>query len=138
MKTEEDRNVDTLYHLNKLVNTEAYDQMDELFAKNYIDHNPSWNIQSLSDLKKIIADSHRSFDIKNIIEEAIASGDKVFIRVNNKGRHISTAFGVPPTGKETSMLTFEIYRFENGQIAERWVLSDVIGLMQQLGVQLPF
>ncbi len=134
----EQRNVDTVHLLNDLVNDERYDEMDELFAADYRDHNPNWKITSVAELKTVIASAHANFDLHNEIEEVLAAGDKVFIRVNSRGRHLQPAFGVAPTGMETQLLTFEIYRFEeDGKIGERWVLSDLIGLMRQLGVSIP-
>lgn len=136
MEAEEKNNIDVIYRLTELANNESYDEMNALFCENYIDHNPGWNVKNLDDLKKIIADGHKNFDVKNEIKEVIASGDKVFVHVNNKGRHLTKMFGVEPTGKETNMTTFEIYRFEGGKIAERWVVSDMIGLLKQIGVKI--
>jgi predicted SnoaL-like aldol condensation-catalyzing enzyme len=134
---DEKHNAGVVRHLNDLVNAEAYDEMDDLFAPTYRDNNPGWKISSVADLKAVIASAHRSFGIQNEIEQMLTSGDKVFVRVNSKGRHMVPAFGVQLSGKETHLLIFEIYRFEQGKIAERWVLSDVIGLMEQLGVSIP-
>lgn len=134
---QEDLNINIIFRLNDLVNQENYDEMDDLFITNYIDHNPSWDIQNLDDLKNTIAEAHKNFNIHNEIEEVIASEDKVFVRINSKGRHITKAFGVPPTDQVTSLLTFEIYRLENGKIAERWVISDLLNLMRQVGAELP-
>lgn len=138
MTGEEKRNAAALIQLNDYVNTEQYGLMDALFAVDYRDHNPGWNIASVDDLKQVIAAGHRDFDVHNELEWIIPSGDMVFLQVQNKGRHNSEVFGCPATGKETNMTTFEIYRFNpDGKIAERWVLSDIIGLMKQLGAALP-
>ncbi len=138
MNAIEQRNVATVHLLNDLVNDERYDEMDELFATDYRDHNPNWKITSVAELKTVIASAHDNFDIHNEIEEVLAAGDKVFVRVNSRGRHLKPAFGLAPTGMETQLLSFEIYRFdEDGKIGERWVLSDLVGLMRQLGVSIP-
>lgn len=138
MNAIEERNVATVRLLNDLVNDERYDEMDALFAADYRDHNPNWKITSVAELKTVIASAHENFDIHNEIEEVLAAGDKVFVRVNSRGRHLKPAFGVAPTGMETQLLSFEIYRFdEDGKIGERAVLSDLVGLMRQLGVSIP-
>lgn len=138
MTEREKRQVEALVALNGYVNNEEYDRMDALFAAEYRDHNPGWSIKSLSDLKEVIAAGHRNFDVHNELQWIIASGDKAFLQVQNKGRHNSEVFGCPPTGLETNMTTFEIYRFDDeGKIAERWVLSDIIGLMKEVGAPLP-
>lgn len=133
----EETNVAVVHRLNDLVNSGDFDAMDELFAPDYRDHNTGWRIETVADLKAVIARAREQFDLKNVIEDVIAADDKVVVRVNNTGHHRAEAFGKPPTGKATSMQTIEIYRFSGGRIAERWVVSDVVSLMLQLGVSLP-
>jgi len=41
--------------------------------------------------------------------------------------------GVPPTGKAITMTGIEIFRIENGKIAELWGEANLMGLAQQLG-----
>jgi len=135
--TQEETNIEIVRRLTHLVNLEAYDELDSLFASDYRDNNPVFDMHNLADLKRVVARAHADSDLHNSLEEVIASGDKVFVRVANQGRHIKTAFGIEPTGKATSMALLEIYRFEDGKIAERWVVADMLGLMTQLGVPLP-
>lgn len=137
MIEEEQRNIAAVHTLNTLVNEDRLDEMDELFGDGYRDHNPGWNVETVADLKRLIADARARFQLHNVIEDTIASHDKVVVRLTSQGRHVSEAFGIPPTGKTTSMQTIEIYRFEDGKIAERWVVSDTVSLMLQLGVKLP-
>lgn len=132
------QNVRMVEQLNELVNTRNYQAMPALFAVNYIDNNPGWKIDSVEGLIEVIRGAADAFDIQNEIVETIAAGDKVFVHIKNNGTHKNTAFGIAPTGKPTVMTTFEIYRFEAGKIAERWVVSDVMSLANQLGAKLPF
>jgi predicted ester cyclase len=41
--------------------------------------------------------------------------------------------GIPPTGNRVNFRGISIYRIEGGQIAESWGVSDLLGMMQQLG-----
>ena len=41
--------------------------------------------------------------------------------------------GIPPTGNRVNFRGISIYRIEGGQIAESWSVSDLLGMMQQLG-----
>jgi predicted ester cyclase len=41
---------------------------------------------------------------------------------------------LPPTGKSITMTGIELFRIENGQIAELWGEANLLGLMQQLGI----
>jgi predicted ester cyclase len=42
--------------------------------------------------------------------------------------------GIPPTGKEATLTSTDIYRIVDGKIVEQWTEADMLGLMQQLGV----
>ncbi len=42
--------------------------------------------------------------------------------------------GLHPTGKSITMTGIEIFRIEDGKIAEIWGEANLIGLMLQLGV----
>jgi predicted ester cyclase len=42
--------------------------------------------------------------------------------------------GLPPTGKPITMTGIEIFRIENGKIAELWGEANMFGLIQQLGI----
>lgn len=128
---------DTVIRLNELVNTRRYDEMDELFASDYVDHNTSWRVANIDDLKRLMREAEAAFDLHNEIEEIVASGDWVFARVHSSGRHRGAFLGIPPTAIATSMMNFEVYRFADGKIKERWVESDLVGLLAQLGVKLP-
>ena len=135
--TQEEQNVAVIRKLNELVNTQNYDAMDELFSDSFVDHNYSWKIRSLADLKKAVADAHQDFQLHNTIKEVVAVDDMVTILLMMNGRQARTMFEVAPANNEIGFTTFEIYRFKDGRIAERWVLSDMIGLMRQVGVNLP-
>ena len=52
------------------------------------------------------------------------------VRVKDKG----VFQGIPPTGKEATVTSMDIYRIVDGKIVEQWTESDMFGLMQQLGV----
>jgi C-1 hydroxylase len=47
--------------------------------------------------------------------------------------HQGEYMGIPPTGNRVNFRGISIYRIEGGQIAESWGVSDLLGMMQQLG-----
>jgi predicted ester cyclase len=47
--------------------------------------------------------------------------------------HQGEYMGIPPTGNRVNFTGISIYRIERGQIAESWGVSDLLGMMQQLG-----
>jgi predicted ester cyclase len=68
------------------------------------------------------------------VEDLLAEGDRVVARHTHHLKHVNEAFGIPPTGQELSVWGIDIFRFENGEIAEWWVIDDNLGMMQQMGV----
>jgi hypothetical protein len=68
------------------------------------------------------------------VEEMIAEGDLVAVRVRHRGVHRGSFMGIPPTGREIDTPGFLTYRIEDGKIVDHWMQADNMLLMQQLGV----
>jgi predicted ester cyclase len=131
-------NVALIRHLNDVVNERRYDDMDPLFAPDFVDHNPAWSARNLTELKQIIRSAHDALDFTSRQDLIYpADGGKVVIHITFSGHHVKTFFGQEPTGKAVSWTSIEIYRIVDQQIAERWVQADTTGLMAQLGVPIP-
>ena len=74
-------------------------------------------------------------DMRMTVEDLIASGDKTVARVTATGTHKGEFVGVPPTGKVGHVQLIDIMRFDAaGLICEHWGVTDMLSLMQQLGV----
>ena len=72
-------------------------------------------------------------DLKHTIEDQIAEGDKVVSRINITGTHQGDFQGIAPTGKQVSFSAISVVRLAGGKAAEQWLVSDSMGMMQQLG-----
>jgi steroid delta-isomerase-like uncharacterized protein len=73
-------------------------------------------------------------DFAVTVEDAVAEGDKVALRVTIRGTHQGALMGTPPTGKPIAISGMSLWRIADGKIVERWESADMLGLMQQLGV----
>ena len=71
---------------------------------------------------------------QHVFEDQIAEGDKVATRLTLHAVHTGEFQGLPATGKRIAVPQTAIHRIRNGKIAEVWVSSDDIGMMQQLGL----
>jgi len=75
-------------------------------------------------------------DASHTIDELIAEGDKVAVKLHINATHEAEYEGIPATGKKVTQYGMHIMRIVDGQIKEIWVFEDVLGLMQQLGMEL--
>jgi steroid delta-isomerase-like uncharacterized protein len=73
-------------------------------------------------------------DLKVVIEDMIAEGEKVATRYTLEGTHQGELFGVPPTGQRLSIKSMTVERVVEGKVREHWRVSDNLEMMQQLGV----
>ena len=88
----------------------------------------------VEDAKQEAASVRRGFpDLESTIEDLIAERDKVVAHWRAQATHQGEYMGIPPTGNRVNFTGISIYRIEGGQIAESWGVSDLLGLMQQLG-----
>jgi len=71
-------------------------------------------------------------DLRLNIEDKIAEGDKVAVRVNITGTHKGEFQGISPTGKKVSFVGIDFLAITDGKITEEWVGIDTMGLMQQI------
>jgi steroid delta-isomerase-like uncharacterized protein len=71
-------------------------------------------------------------ELQVAIHEQVAEGDKVTTRKTISGLHRGTFFGVPATGRRVSLDVIDIYRVQNGKLAEHWNIADLQGLFAQL------
>lgn len=77
-------------------------------------------------------------DFHATIEDMVAEGDKVVVRVTATGTHQGDFMGIPATGKPFKYQEIHIARIADGKMAEHWGVEDTLGMLQQLGVvQLP-
>ena len=84
---------------------------------------------------KVLATMLRSAfpDLKATIEDTIAEGDKVVIRMTWSGTHKGEFMGIPATGKRVSIGVIDVIRIDGGKFVEHWGQMDSMGMMQQIG-----
>jgi predicted ester cyclase len=73
-------------------------------------------------------------DFQATLENLIAEDDRVVVHMLWTGTHQGEFMGIPPTGRRMSINVIDILRVADGKFVEHWGVSDMMGLMQQLGV----
>jgi steroid delta-isomerase-like uncharacterized protein len=76
-------------------------------------------------------------DIRHQVQDQLAEGDQIATRIVVRGTHENEMMGIPATGNEIAISAINMFRIDEGKIAEHWVNSDSLGMMIQLGVVPP-
>ena len=108
--------------------------IDELFAPNFVDHDPSNPLPGLEGVRQLVSMYRGAFpDLHMTLEDEISEGDKLVTRFVARGTQHGPLMGMPPTGKQAIVSGIDILRFEHGRIVEHWGNQDLLGMLQQLG-----
>ncbi|MBE7202933.1 MAG: ester cyclase [Parafilimonas terrae] len=73
-------------------------------------------------------------DMQLPIEDVIAEGEKVLVRLRVKGTHGGELMGLPATGKPIDIGVMDLFHVRDGVLVEHWALLDNLGMLKQLGV----
>jgi steroid delta-isomerase-like uncharacterized protein len=111
------------------------ERMEQLVSSsNYSFHSPGMSPVNWNATKQFLTELWSAFpDLSHKIEDILADGDRVAVRVINTGIHKGEFLGVPPTAKKVSFVGVGFLTIRDGKIVEQWSINDTIGLMQQIG-----
>lgn len=115
------------------------DLIDELEAEDFVEHAPfGQETHGPEEDKEQMEDFLAAFpDFEATVEDIIAEGDTVAMRVTLRGTHENEFMDIEPTGESFEIQNMVFTRIEDGKIAERWLQMDTLGQLQQLGVVEP-
>jgi ketosteroid isomerase-like protein len=76
-----------------------------------------------------------AFDCPSLAFEEIlwAGDDACTIRYRMTGRHVGEFMAVPPANEPVDLEGITVMRFRDGQVVERHTVSDMLGLLIQIG-----
>ena len=81
---------------------------------------------------------HAAFpDWRVQIDDIVAEGNTVAVRWSGQVTHEGPFHGIPATGKRIAVSGVNLYRIEDGRIAQEWEQMDSLGMLAQLGVLPP-
>jgi len=118
----------------ELMNRKELDAFFQLLDPAYIAHYPIGDF-SLEQAKQSETMYFAAFpDAIATIEDMVAEGDRVAIRVTWRGTHKGDFMNIAPTGNKIEMTNTLIFRIAVDKLAENWATIDELRMMQQLGV----
>jgi steroid delta-isomerase-like uncharacterized protein len=110
--------------------------LDELVAANYVGHDPNIPHPSRgpAGFKESVMTARTTFaDFQITVEDLVAAEDRVAGRITMRGTHRGALAGLPPTGKSVEFSGMFVRRLEGGQFVEGWGITDLFGLLRQIG-----
>ena len=122
--------------VEEVINQGRLEAADELAHEDFIELDPlPGQQQGRQGLKDVIAMMRAAFpDIYWVVEETIASGDKVVSRFKWSGTQQGDFAGIPATGRQVTVPGVVIDRVSDGKMADSRIVMDTFSLMLQLGV----
>src|SRR5262245_58882404 len=113
----------TIRRLYDLINVGDIDGFDRLVADDFAEHEelpgfPPTKAGTTQYFRMLIA----AFpDLRMVLQDVIASGDKVVARVRVTGTHKGSFMGISATGKRVDVKLIDIIRFgDDGRAREHW------------------
>lgn len=119
--------------IEEAFNQGQYAVLNTCFRSDYIEHQFGLH-KTLEGFQSDIAFLRKAFpDFHLTIEDMVADGERVWLRMTARGTNLGGLMG-PPNGKSFEVAVFDLLRFEDGQIVEHWGSPDRFAQMTQLGL----
>jgi steroid delta-isomerase-like uncharacterized protein len=119
--------------------TEVFEQgrieaVDELVSDDFTPHTWPSTGAGRDDLKRAMERVSQGLaDARFTIDDMIAEGDRVTVRLTASARQVGPFMGLPASGRTYTIDEIHIFRIRDGRISEHWHQFDQLGMMRQLG-----
>jgi predicted SnoaL-like aldol condensation-catalyzing enzyme len=108
--------------------------LDHLMRDDYIQHNPDVPQGKAGFIQFFMQTFKAIPDFKYSLKQMVADGDLVWMYSKTTGTHTGGEWlGVQPTGNTLSFDVVDMFRLQDGKIAEHWDVADTYSLFSQLG-----
>ena len=116
-----------------IVNGGQVELLDEVLADNFTAHGVGPGPAGPDGMRRLIATWRTAFpDWQDHIEEIVAEGDLVVIKIAAQGTHSGPLLGIEPTGEAVEWGMIEMVRVADGKITEQWGYSDFSDVVRRL------
>jgi len=134
----EEQNKEVAKALFASIDAGDFERLSELLADDFAIPMPGLSEPLRKDtLFQLIKSHYTAFpDWIHVIENVIAEGDMVAVKLTQNGTHKAEYEGIPATGVKVTMLALHLITIVNGKIKDWSLVEDYLGLYQQLGMEL--
>jgi len=117
-----------------VINAHDPGRADGFYRADYIQHNADV-APGLAGMQQLLTMLLEAFpDLKAEISLSLAEADRVMVLVDWTGTHLGAFAGTPATRRAIRFRSAEIFRIENGLIAEHWDVVDSTAMQVALGL----
>src|SRR4029079_12389558 len=108
--------------------------VDEVVSPRFISHDwPTGSPKGPEGFRAFYSEIRNALpDGRYAVDDLISEGDKVVVRWRLLGTHLGEFRGIAPTGRAIVLKGIAIYRVDGGTLMERWVVTDLHGLLEEL------
>ncbi len=105
------------------------ESVDEMVRPDFIGHLDGGKVRDIESLRHDIRTYQAGLGgLYEVVEDMVAEGDRVVVRYSLYGTHTGDFYGAAPTGKAVHVSGIEIFRIEDGMLAEFWHFGEAIDL----------
>ncbi len=116
------------------VDEQRFGDVGAMFGPSYVAHVDSMPPMSLAEVLPFMGVFFGAFpDLRRRVEDVLVDRDRAAARIVIEGTHQGELMGIPPTQRPVSFGAINIFHFSDGVIAEHWITTDTLGLLQQIG-----
>jgi predicted ester cyclase len=72
-------------------------------------------------------------DMQLTLEDFVAEGEKVLVRLRVKGTHTGAFGDMAATGRKIDIGVLDLFQIRDNRLIEHWALLDNLGMLKQLG-----
>ena len=110
------------------------DAFEKILAPSYVRHTKSGH-EDATQLREAIEQSRAAFpDLVTEILQSVEQDDMVAIRWQSSGTHTGSFMGVPSTERTVTVIGASFCRFQDGMLAEEWVVWDPRELLSAMSI----
>ena len=121
---------------DEVVNAGDLSLIPELIADDFVDHEEIPGLpRNREGVRQWVEMTRSAFpDLTITVMKIVGEDDEIWVHSRMTGTHRGEFLGMPPTEKKVDVEAIDRVRVRDGKAIEHWAVTDLMGLMQQLGV----
>jgi steroid delta-isomerase-like uncharacterized protein len=126
-----------LHYIEEIFNKGNLEATHDAWDPGIVFHSPIMDepVRGIDALQEYVVEIRRAFDEFCFdVQEAVAEGDIVAVRIIHRGVHSANWVGIPATGKRVAIPEIAWYRVSNRKVVEGRLMLNAFDVLNQLGI----